>query len=259
MELKGIDVSKYQNNINWYEVKENGIDFAILRCGYTGYGEGKRQAIDNCFEKHYQDAKMAGMPVGVYFFSRAVIEEEGIKEAQFVLSLLQGKQLEYPVYIDVEDTYYQAKTDKHTLTNAVKAFCNVIEKAGYYVGVYACKDWFLNRLNLSELTAYDKWVAQYNSKCTLNEPHGIWQYSSTGKVSGIANNVDLDYGYKDYPQIIKASGLNGFGKIPIQQPNPPLQSNAITVGSIVKVKQGAKTYDNKSIASFIFGNSYRVD
>lgn len=218
MAISGIDVSYYQGNIDWVSLKNSGVQFAILRLGYTGYASSKTKALDPMFEVYYRNAKAVGIPVGVYYFSRATTKEEGISEANFVLQHLQGKQLEYPVYIDVEDTYYQANTNIANLTSAVKAFCDTIESKKYYVGIYASLNWFNTKLNLNELTLYDKWVAQWGNVNTFRGPYGMWQYSSTGSIANV-NPVDLNYAYKDFPKIMKEYGLNGYIKeIP---PIPP--------------------------------------
>lgn len=218
--FNGIDVSKWQLNPNWAKIKQDGIDFAILRCGYTGYGKGKKQSIDKTFEKKYKGAKAQCIPVGAYFFSRATTEAEGLKEAQFVHSLLKGKQFEYPIYIDVEDTYYQKKASIKAVTNATKAFCSYLEEKGYYVGIYASKSWLENKLDLKQLAQYDKWVAQWSKECTFKESHGMWQWTSKGKVNGIIGRVDKNIAHKNYPNIMKTNGLNGFAKHCNKATNP---------------------------------------
>lgn len=211
MAISGIDVSYYQGNIDWVSLKNSGVQFAILRLGYTGYASSKPKALDPMFEVYYRNAKAVGIPVGVYYFSRATTVEEGVSEANFVLQHLQGKQLEYPVYIDVEDTYYQANASIAALTSAVKAFCNTIQNQKYYVGIYASLNWFNTKLNLNELALYDKWVAQWGSVNTFRGQYGMWQYSSTGSIANVSP-VDLDYAYKDFPKIMREYGLNGYVK-----------------------------------------------
>ena len=137
--------------------------------------------------------------------------------------MLEGKTFEYPVYIDLELT---APKDKTGATDAVIGFCQTMEQAGYYCGIYASDvSGFADRLDLERLTAYDKWVARYGSKPQYVKTYGMWQYSSTGKIQGIGPAVDLDEAYMDYPEIIKAKGLNGFKKpepepVPEPQPEP---------------------------------------
>ena len=198
MAIKGIDISKYQTGVDYKKVKADGVEFAILRIGYTGYGSGKRQAKDSLFETHYKGCRDAGIHVGGYFFGRGVSAEEGKKEAEYVLSLIKGKTFEYPIFYDTEDTYYQAKATKAQNTAACKAFCDTIKAAGYKTGVYASKSWFTDRLNDNELQAYDHWVAQYYNKITYKGSYTMWQYTSKGKVNGIKGNVDMNWCYKNY-------------------------------------------------------------
>ena len=220
MDLKGIDVSTHQGKINWEKVKADGIQFAIIRAGFTGYGKSKSKQKDDCFETNYANAKKVGIPVGVYWYSCAVTESEAIQEADLLLEYIKGKKLEYPVYIDTEDNHdvskysptSQATIGRNALTKVVKAFCERIENAGYYVGIYASASWFKDRLNDDELSAYDHWIAQWSST-RPSKPHGVWQYTSSGKVNGIVGNVDMNYSDKDYINIMKKNGLNGFSKV----------------------------------------------
>ena len=208
MTLKGIDVSKYQGNIDWQRVKASGIDFAILRLGYTGTLT-RKPTLDAKFKRNYAQSVAVGVNIGVYYYSTATTLKQAQKEAQFVIKQLKGKKLQYPVYIDTEDAM-QAKLSKNALTAIVKEFCEIMEQAGYYVGIYSNKYWFASQLNDKEIKAYDKWVAQYNSKCTYSGDYGIWQHSDRGKVDGIKGYVDLNKCYRNYPTIIKRAKLNGY-------------------------------------------------
>lgn len=211
----GIDVSTWQKGFNFAKAKNEGVKFAILRGGFTGYGTGKSQAKDDQFENHYKNAKANGLGVGCYFFSRAVSKAEGEKEAAFLYeNCLKGKQFEYPIYIDVEDSYYQAKASKQAVTDGIIGFCEYLENKGYYVGIYANTSWFKNRMYLDQLKNYDKWVAQWSSNRPTSPEGGLWQfggesnYVRTNKVAGVT--CDQNYAYKDYPSIMKNAGLNGF-------------------------------------------------
>lgn len=204
---KGIDVATFQKKIDWKKVKADGIQFAMIR---GGYGKNSSQK-DEYFETNYKNAKAAGMPVGVYHYSYATTVEGAKKEADFCLSYLKGKQFEYPIAYDVEDTS-QAHLSKTALTNIVKAFCTKVQNAGYYVVIYASKSWLTDKLDMNVLKNFDVWVAQYNDEVTYKGNYGMWQYSSKGRVSGISGSVDMDYAYKNYPSIIKNAGLNGFSK-----------------------------------------------
>lgn len=207
MSVKGIDVSKYQGNIDWAKVKAAGVQFAMLRGGYGRYDSQK----DTKFEQNYKGAKAAGVPVGAYHYSYAKTVEQAKQEAQICLGWLKGKQFEYPIAFDIEDPS-QHNLGKAALTAITNAFCETVEKAGYYVCIYASKHWLDTKLDMNALKRYDVWVAQWTSKCTYNGAYGIWQNNDIGKVNGINGRVDTDIAYKDYPQIIKAAGLNGYTK-----------------------------------------------
>ena len=205
---KGIDVSRWQGNIDWNKVKEDGIEFAILKAG----GSDDGFYTDSKFEQYYADAKAVGMPVGAYYFvgPRCVSKEDGIADAKRFLEIIKGKTFEYPVYIDLEST---SPSDKAGATQACIGFCETMEAAGYYCGIYASDiGGFVDRLDQSKLKDYDKWVARYGSSPTATPDYGMWQSSSSGCVRGIDGYVDTDECYKDYPTIIKSKGLNGFKK-----------------------------------------------
>lgn len=225
MEIKGIDISEWQGNLSlddFKKIKEAGIEFVIIRCGYTTYGKSKLKYVDDYFENNYKLCKQVGLPVGTYYYSCATTIEESTSEAEFVLKLIKNKQFEYPIVIDTEDNHdiknsnyantSQASIGKTKLTPIISNFCNILEKNNHYVSIYASTYWFRNRLILDDLVAYDKWIAQWSESVNFEEKYGIWQYSSTGRVNGISGNVDLDYSYKDYPKIMKDMGLNGFVK-----------------------------------------------
>jgi len=142
MKIFGIDISVYQKGISLSKAKNEGVKFAILRAGYTGYGNGVSKAKDTEFETHYKNAKNNGLGVGAYWFSRATTYENGKAEAKYMYeNCLKGKQFEYPIYIDVEDGYYQSKAGKTAVTDAIKGFCEYLEAKGYYVGIYANSNW----------------------------------------------------------------------------------------------------------------------
>ncbi len=209
MKLKGIDVSHHNGTIDWDKVKADGIEFAILRCGY---GRKSVRQIDRQFERNYSECKRVGIPVGVYHYSYAKSADDAALEADFMLELLAGKQFEYPVVFDIEDKGQEAY-GKNVLTEITVAFCEKIEKAGYYVSIYTNVDWFENKLDLEKLGAYDKWLAHWASSPKWdNSFGGLWQYSDSGRVNGIETAVDMDISYRDYPSIIKRAGLNGYGK-----------------------------------------------
>lgn len=207
MEIKGIDVSKYQGVVDWARVKASGVQFAILR---AGYGRAIKQ-VDPFFTPNYKGCKAAGLPVGAYWYSYADDIAAAKLEAQTCLEAIRGKQFEYPIWFDQEyETKIKALTDQQR-TDIVKTFCDILEAAGYYTGIYCSRDWLQNYLIPGQLKAYDVWVAAYGKTAgSVPLPYGMWQYSSTGKVPGISGNVDLDIAYKDYPVIIRRAKLNGY-------------------------------------------------
>ena len=201
MEFKGIDVSKWQGEINWEKVKASGVDFAILR---EGYG----LQIDKKFKENCEKAKAVGMNIGVYHYSYASSTFDAKNEAEFCLGNISGLELEYPVCFDIEEKE-MLKLSNETRTEIVKAFCEEIERAGYYATFYCNLNWLENYLNYENLKQFDLWLARWSSTKPSQEC-GIWQYSSQGKIDGINGNVDLDVSYKNYPEIMKSKGLNGF-------------------------------------------------
>lgn len=207
MEVKGIDVSKHQGEIDWQKVKDSGVEFAILR---AGYGREISQ-VDPCFEKNYAACKAVGLPVGAYWYSYATDPYGALKEAHTCLKALQGKCFEYPVWFDQEyEPGIKALTSQQR-TDLVRVFCAELEEQGYYTGLYCSRDWLEHWVLPDQLKALDIWVAAYGSTPgNVPLPYGIWQYSGTGQVPGIAGPVDLDTAYKDYPAIIRRAGLNGF-------------------------------------------------
>lgn len=215
---KGIDISKYQAGLDLSVVKDAGYDFAILRAGYTGYGNGTSKAKDSSFEKFYTQAKSVGLGVGAYWFTCANTYEKGVSEANWMYeNCLKGKQFEYPIYIDVEDDtgkkYYLRNAGKEAVNQGIKGFCETLEAKGYYVGIYASDiSGFKELMDVSGLTDYDKWVARYGSKPSYVTEYGMHQYTSSGKISGYSGNLDMNESYKDYPSIIKNGGFNGYSK-----------------------------------------------
>lgn len=208
MEFKGIDVSKWNGNINWDKVKSAGINFAIVR---EGYGKRDPHQVDKKFKDNINGAKSVGIHTSVYHYSYADSVEDAINEAQFCLENISDLKPEYPVIIDIEDKE-QLKLNNRQRTDIVKAFCGEVEKAGYYAMFYCNLNWLNNYLYKDELLPkYDLWLAQWNVAAP-SVSCGIWQYSSAGKIDGISGNVDLDIAYKNYPETMIFKGLNGFSK-----------------------------------------------
>ena len=193
----GIDVSKYQGEIDWKKVADAGVKFAIIRCGYRGYSTGSL-VIDPYFEKNLKGASSNGIDVGVYFFSQAINEVEAVEEASMVLSQIKRQFVPYPIFIDSEASGGDGRADKLEIdkrTAICRAFCETIESEGYNAGVYASKNWFNNRLNASELEKYVIWLAEYREAPTYEGVYNMWQHSSKGQIDGITGNVDLDLSY----------------------------------------------------------------
>ncbi len=206
--VKGIDVSHHQGEIDFSKVKASGIGFVMLRAGY-GWEKPEVQT-DRMFYRNYENAVKAGLSCGAYHYSYARSAKEAELEADFFLKIIKGCKLGYPVAFDMEDKS-QANLSRKTLTDIVIAFCNKLEKAGYYACLYTNPDWMKNRLDMKRLKRFDLWLARYSTEAG-QDGMGMWQYCSTGKVDGIKTSVDLDVAYKNYPDIIKKAGLNGFGK-----------------------------------------------
>ena len=190
---KGVDVSKHNGNIDWGAVKNSGIDFAIIRCGYRGSSSGAL-IVDPLFYQNIIAAQGAGLNVGVYFFSQAVNEAEAVEEASMVLELINGYSLQMPVYIDVEKSNGRGDAISVEERNAtIAAFLATISNAGYSAGLYSNKLWLENRISAGAFTNYKIWLAQYVDIPTYTATrYDIWQYTSKGSIPGIAGNVDMN-------------------------------------------------------------------
>lgn len=192
----GVDVSTYNGDIDWAAVKEDGISFAMIRLGFRGYGESGNLVLDDTFQQNIQGATAAGLDVGVYFFSQAVTVEEAVEEAEYVLSALEGSSITYPVVFDLEQVAHdEARTDDlsvETATQVTQAFCQTIAQAGYQPMIYGNVTWLMDRIDLTQLTEYELWLAQYQTTPTFPYSFTMWQYSHQGSVAGIEGNVDLN-------------------------------------------------------------------
>ena len=200
---KGIDVSVWQgNNINWSAVKSSGHgDFAILRA----YCLGK----DTCFDVNYQRAKQAGVGVGAYCFIYGRNEAEVRNEINGLLSVIRGKQFEYPIYVDVEDSNTYASVGRQATTDLTKMACQMLEAEGFYAGVYTYTSFASSYIYMNQLTAYTTWIADYRGYVGYQGAYDMWQYGCEGSVGGISP-VDVNYSYLDFPTIMKTHGINGF-------------------------------------------------
>ena len=229
--FKGIDVSQYQQNIDFKKVKASGVDFVIIRAGFGKYANQK----DPYFEKNYKAAKAAGLKVGAYWYSYATTAAAAEQEANVCLQTIQGKQFEYPVAFDIEEARSLPQADA-----LCTAFCNALEKQGYYAAIYTFKSALENNIRAAIKSRYDIFLSHVGVQQTSYAgAYGLWQYSWTGRIPGISGDVDLDYAYKDYPTMIQKAGLNGFTK-PMQptepepEPTPEPDTEESTLQQILK-------------------------
>lgn len=198
----GIDVSKYNGSIDWKAVKNAGVDYVIIRCGYRGYGSGVL-VEDSKYRTNINGAINAGLKVGVYFFSQAISESEAVEEASMVLELVSGYKITFPIFLDVEysNSNKDGRADRLSVadrTAVCKAFCQTIQNAGYRAGIYANKTWLTSYIDTNQLSNYKIWLAQYAKEPTYTGRYDMWQYSSTGTIDGISGDVDLNMSYLGY-------------------------------------------------------------
>ena len=194
----GIDVSKWNKDIDWDRVKNAGVEFAIIRAGYRGSVTGSL-VQDLYFDANMKGAAKAGIPVGVYFFTQATNEVEAVEEASAVLRWVQEYEITYPIFIDTEGAGGNGRADGldvDTRTLVCEAFCRTIENAGYEAGVYASRNWYNNNLHVEKLEDYYIWLAEYRSVPLYQGYYRMWQYSSKGRIDGIEGNVDMNIMYE---------------------------------------------------------------
>lgn len=215
MKVFGIDVSKWQGNFNFKKAKAEGVEFAIIKAGGSDGGYYK----DPKFERNYKEAKKQGLNVGAYYFCTLTSVNDAKNEAKHFIECIKGKQFELPVYVDVEHKSSYSKSKKE-LTDAIIEFCNIMEKNGYWVGIYMSKSKFSSEVDDTRLQNYAHWVAQWTKSCTYKSKDvlGMWQFGGgtnkirSNKVAGVV--CDQNYMLVDYPTMIKEAGLNGFKKTP---------------------------------------------
>lgn len=194
----GIDVSKFQQKINWKKVADSDIDFAIIRLGIRGYTEGE-MFEDDFFKSNIEGAIDNNIDVGVYFFTQATSEDEAYEEAEFVLDMLEPYNITYPVVLDVESiggsTGRGNMLDANERTHFAKIFCDTISKAGYTPMIYGNLKTFMLMLNMNELEAYEKWFAGYSDTPYFPYEYSIWQYTDNGDIPGISEPVDINISF----------------------------------------------------------------
>ena len=196
----GIDVSKYQGDIDWNKVAAAGVQFVIIRAGYRGSVTGAL-VEDSYFVQNIRGALAAGLEVGVYFFTQAVNETEAVEEASAVISMVREYDIKLPIYIDTEGAGGNGRADGldvTTRTAVCDAFCRTVKNAGYNSGVYASRSWLYHNLDTSVLDKYEIWDAEWVSVPQYTGYYTMWQYSSKGKVGGIGGNTDMNISYLGY-------------------------------------------------------------
>lgn len=213
----GIDVSKWNQEIDWEAVKDAGVEFAIIRCGYRGASTGAL-VIDPRYKENIEGAISAGIPVGVYFFTQALDEIEAVEEASMVIRLIEDYDVDYPVFLDSESAGGRGRADgldSDERTRAHRAFLQTIEAAGYETGVYASRNWLNDRIDMTRLSDYRIWLAEYADAPTYDEHYyHMWQYTSKGTVDGISTNVDLNLCYMNIDTSINhAKGAAGYSGV----------------------------------------------
>lgn len=194
MAVKGIDISEFQSNVNYEKVKNDGIRFVIIRCGY---GMNDKSQDDVEFMNHIKECERLNIPFGIYLMSYANTLEKAKSEAEHILRLAKGHNPSLGLWYDVEDNNTSGKVSKETLKNIINTFCNTVKNAGYKVGIYASLNWLDKKIDKQIKEDYPIWVAQYNNECQYDGEYVLWQYTSSGKVNGISGRVDMNYLYDE--------------------------------------------------------------
>lgn len=227
--MKGIDVSKYQGQVDFTAVKKAGIDFVIIRAGFGRY----TSQVDPYFELNYMRAKAAGLHVGAYWFSYANNPEDAKKEAAACAEVIKGKQFDFPIFYDLENdpksNYFPFTYGKQHCSELVTAFCTELEKCGYFVGLYISRSPLQTHITKEVAERFTLWLAEYGGKLNYSGAYGIWQHSSTGRVVGVIGDVDLDKAVIDYPAIIVKGGFNGYPKQSDGKESAPAKQQAVSV------------------------------
>lgn len=243
--IRGIDISGYQGSIDFEKVKAYGVEFVIVKAGYS-------TSVVESFERNYLGAKAAGMHVGAYWYSYAESIDDAKREAEACIAALRGKQFDYPVYYDLEEQNQFAK-GVDFCSSLVQTFCGELENAGFFAGLYMSRYFLENYINEQTRKRYAVWVAEYSSRNRYKGAFGIWQYG-VGRVPGVENECDLDFAYIDYPKIITNGGFNGYAKSPSENGSVPQPA----VGSRVIIRKGSSTYDGKTLAKFVYDRIYTI-
>lgn len=252
----GIDVSYYQGNIDWKKVKDSGVEYVIIRAGYRGYGSAGTLVKDARFADYIKGAKSVGLDVGVYFYTQAINTAEAKEEAQFVLNLIKGYELELPVYYDIEGVDYDtgrldsANLTKAQKTNLCKAFCDTIRANGYEAGVYTNYSWFLYQVDGKALgSSYPIWLAYYTTSTDYPYEYQMWQYTGQGKVNGISSSVDMNVHYVKNQNDYSSKKVTNLGKTDIAQTKVMLKWDAVPGA------QGYAVYTKNSDGTYTFNRA----
>ena len=202
--MVGIDVSHHNGKIDWAAVRAAGVDFAIIRVGFRGYGDKGTLKLDSRFNENVEGALNNGIQVGVYFYSQAVTVYEAVEEASVAVNYSRKYNITLPIYFDTEfsNSEHSGRADRLTAsqrTNIAVAFCEAVKNAGYKPGIYASKTFYTDELNFSRLSNYEIWVAHYTSETTdFKYDYKVWQYTPKGRVNGIPNDTDINIALFDY-------------------------------------------------------------
>ena len=232
--MKGIDVSKWNGNIDWARVKNTDVGYAIIRCGF---GDNLAKQDDTYWERNVNECEKYNIPYGVYIYSYATTVKQAKSEAAHVLRMIKGRRINFPIYLDVEDNV-QKKLPKKTLTSIIQTFLNEISSKGYECGVYASLNWWYNYIG-SEISGnqlWHKWVAQWNNECTYTGKYQMWQATSDGEVEGINGRVDLNFWFgsartRSYDITVKQNTT-------IKAPKPVKPPKRAAFKSVKKGKKG---------------------
>ena len=257
MEKPVYDISNWQGIVDFNRLKNAGAYGVIIKAG----GSDASCYKDFYYEYNYENAKKAGLHVGAYYYvgPKCKSKDDGVADAIRFIALLAGKQFDLPVYMDFEapDT-----TNKQGNTDAVIGFCETMENAGYYVGVYGSDlSTFKDRLFMYQIRHYAFWVANYTTYPTYASPVGMWQFTSKYRVDGVQTNVDKNILYVDYVSAITSGGFNGYSNVSNNTGNDTTGSNdgSIAIGDTVMIKTGAKDMSSGGyFAGFVYNNEYKV-
>lgn len=256
-----IDVSKHQADIDWTKVKKSGIDYAIIRAGFRGYGQSGSYNADTYFKQNIEEALEAGLEVGVYFFSQAITEKEAIAEAEYTLNLIKGYDVSLPVVMDFEyasdqngltGRLYEAGLSKKQATKICRAFCSTILNNGYTPMVYANKSMLEKGLNASEIAKdYKIWLANYTTDTSYTGDYEFWQYTQTGRVNGIAGNVDKSFWYvaPEADEEIENITVNIEDTLADRIYGKTRYETSFKIAEVLKKQLGVEKFDNIIVAS----------